>query len=287
MSLVKDSIKKQIKNENRATNFNNTTADIVDYDKTTQTCKIQYKDPNSGTVIKKGNVSIVGNIGGTNTGSSLKGKKCSISFINGNLYSPVIQGVYETTSYQQKTSADQGAYIANDEVYKTGTPEHIIAMNLDWIDEDNKDVDKYNNELSNYHDTDAELVAIELNGTLDKFQEKETGMVNINNKSTIKCKENGDIDIFTSNNTGIRICKSGNIKIYGNDVEFTKSDSESEKTDKSISTQLKVAQIMKICVAYDIIKETDTLIETLNTSMDDITSLNSDQTSNTATSEVL
>ena len=51
-----------------------------------------------------------------------------------------------------------------------------------------------------------------------------------------------------------------------------------ETTDKSISTQLKVAQIMKICLAYDIIKEVDGYVSTINESVDNSTKLNGDET---------
>lgn len=276
MGAIKDSINKQIDKYNK-TQFGNTTGTILKYDKTTNVCIVKYPNPNGQGDITRKNVPITDNTGGIVTGADHTGKKCSISFIANNAYAPVIGGIYDN-NYQNRLCSDQGSFIAGDEVYKVGTPEHIIAMNTDWIDDKNKNIDKYQNDITNYSDIDADQEAIELVSSINRYNENDVGINNIYNKSTIKLKDNGDIDIFTENNTGIRICKSGNIKLYGLDIEFTKSDGDSDKTDKSISTQLKVAQMMKICLAYDIIKETDTYVETINESTSDITALNSDKT---------
>ena len=43
------------------------------------------------------------------------------------------------------------------------------------------------------------------------------GITNIKNNSTVKFKDNGDIDIFVNNNTGIRISPNyKSIEVYGN-----------------------------------------------------------------------
>ena len=274
MGAIKDGINKQIDKYNKS-QFGNTTGTILSYDKSTNTCTVKYPNPNGVGDITRKNVMITDNTGGIVTGADHTGKKCSISFIANNAYAPVIGGIYDN-NYHNRITSDQGSFIANDEVYKVGTPEHIIAMNTDWIDDKNKSLDKYQNDITNYADIDADQEAMELISSINRYGENEVGINNIYNNSTIKLKDNGDIDIFTENNTGIRICKSGNIKIYGKDIEFTNATNET--TDKSISTQLKVAQIMKICLAYDIIKEADTYVETINESVSNITELNSDKT---------
>ena len=274
MGAIKNSIQNQISNRNR-TQFSDTTATILEYDKTTETCKIKYPNPNGDGYICRGNVAVSNISGGVSFGGIFPGLKCSISFINNNVYNPVIRGIPQSY-YGDRNCADQGAYIADDEVWKVGSPEHIIAMVLDWIDQDNSDLSKYENGAARYMDTDVNSVSMDLITTLDKFENSEVGLTNLANKSTIKLRDNGDIDLFTSSNTGIRICRTGNIKFYGNDIEFT--DSKRETTDKSISTQLKVAQIMKICLAYDIIKEVDGYVSMLEESMSGSTELNGDGT---------
>ena len=259
MGSLKDSVKKQINNDNR-TQFSDTTATILSYDRTVNTCKIKYQNPNGDGYIYRGNVSIANTSGGIASGSIHAGQECSITFVNDNIYVPVITGI-TNCYYQERNCADQGAYVADDEVWKVGTPEHIIAMNLDWIDDDNTDLSKYESDFANYTNTDVDKTSMDIVTTLDKYQDDEVGMTNLKNKSTVKLRDNGDIDIFTSTNTGIRICKTGNIKFYCNDIEFT--NSKDETTDKSISTQLKISQMMKICLAYDIIKEVDRYIKAI------------------------
>ncbi len=273
MGAIKNNINKQI-NNNNLTTFSDTTATILEYDKTTETCKIKYLNPHNNGYIFRGNVKIANVSGGISSGGVFAGQKCSISFINNNIHDPVITGI-PNSFYQERSCADQGAFLADDEIWKTGTEEHIVAMNLDWINDDNPDLSKYENNSGNYTDVDVNQTSMEMMTSLDKYQDNEVGMTNLENKSTIKLRDNGDIDIFTSSNTGIRICSSGNIKLYGNDIEFT--DSKSETTDKSISTQLKVAQIMKICLAYDIIKETDEYVSSISEGIQQDTLLNGDQ----------
>lgn len=253
MGIIKDNLKKQVDNNNKV-QFSESTGTILKYDRTTDTCTIKYPNPHGEGFLYKNNVRIQNSSGGLASSSYQVGQECSISFINGNVFSPVITGINQSY-YAERACTDQGAYIANDEVYKVSTPEHIIAMNLDWIDEDNTNTEKYQNDLGQYQDTNVDQQAMDMITTIDKYQDNEVGITNLTNNSTVKLRENGDIDIFTSNNTGIRICKNGNIKLYCKDVEYT--NTLGEETDKSLSTQLTVAQIMKICLAYDIIKETD------------------------------
>jgi len=259
MSQIKNSLQKQIDNNNRI-QFTDTTGTVMAYDRTTETCAIKYLNPNGDGYLYKANVRIANVSGGLSSGGIFPGQKCSVSFINNNVYNPVITGI-PLSYYPERSCTDQGAYLADDEVWKVETPENIVAMNLDWVDDSNATLSQYENSNARYTDTDVDSKAMDLITTLDKYEDDEVGMTNIKNKSTIKLRDNGDIDIFTSSNTGIRICKTGNIKIYGTDVEFTDSRGETEKTDRSISTQLKVAQIMKICLVYDIIKEVDGYVE--------------------------
>ena len=276
MSLIKNSLQNQIDNNNRI-QFSDTTGTILAYDRTTETCKVKYLNPHGSGFIYRGNVNIANHAGGLASGSIFAGQKCSISFINNNIYCPVITGIPESY-YSERSCSDQGAFIADDTVWKIGTDEHVIAMNLDWINDTNNDLGLYENNSARYTDIDVNQVSLDLITTLDKYEDNEVGLTNLKNKSTIKLRDNGDIDIFTGANTGIRICKdTGNIKFYGNDIEFTKATSESEKTDQSISTQLKVAQVMKIALAYDIIKEVDAYVSTIQENMQNATELNGDQ----------
>ena len=89
-------------------------------------------------------------------------------------------------------------------------------MMNDWIDENNTNQNKYNNDLWDYHNADIIDDIINCISKITKYTDKEEGVTNLDTKSTIKLRENGDIDIFVANNIGIRINKSNKrIDIYG------------------------------------------------------------------------
>ena len=50
----------------------------------------------------------------------------------------------------------------------------------------------------------------------DKYKSTENGVTDIITKSTFKMDEDGNINIFVTNNTGIKICPTtGSIELYG------------------------------------------------------------------------
>ena len=68
---------------------------------------------------------------------------------------------------------------------------------------------------------DLELDMFEILDTINKYTVTEQGITNLETKSTIKFKDNGDIDIFVNNNTGIRIdANTQTINIYGLNILF-------------------------------------------------------------------
>ena len=229
---------------------------------------IKYINPNGEGYLYKDNVAIADLSGGLSLSNISEGLECFINFTHNNPYSPVITGIVNNF-YQDRDNSDQGAFIPDNEVYNVGTKDHIIALNLDWINE--KEINTY----PNYQNIDSDIIAMDLVSSINKYDNGEIGITHLNNKSTVKVKNNGDIDIFSANNTGIRVSSDGVIKLYAKDVLFT--NSETEETDESISSQLTIAQIMKIALAYDIIKETDQYVSSIKTSIQGLESINGDQ----------
>jgi hypothetical protein len=85
-----------------------------------------------------------------------------------------------------------------------------------WIEEDNSNKTKYINDLGDYSNTDTSVLVHETLNTLDKYKSTEQGITNLKTKSTIKFKDNGDIDMFVSSNVGIRISpENKSIEFYG------------------------------------------------------------------------
>ena len=68
----------------------------------------------------------------------------------------------------------------------------------------------------NYEDSDVAKSINEDTYYLDKYDSGDDGITNLISNGTIKVKKNGDIDIFVSNNIGIRISpNTGKINVYG------------------------------------------------------------------------
>ena len=130
------------------------------------------------------------------------------------MYAPVITGVL-TNNYMIKTNTDQGAFIIDSDILNVSEPENITPMVESWID-NSDNTEKYNTELQDYTSTDVSASVYDIINELDKYSDGEQGITNLDTKSTVKLKENGDIDIFVSNSVGIRISKSEHkIYLYG------------------------------------------------------------------------
>ena len=229
MSIIKNAIKKEVNNNTRQ-QYNNTTATILEYNPTLNTATIEFNNPNGEGTIYREKVPIANTLGGI-TGSGLyPGQPCAITFLRNNIYSPMITGVINSF-YNSKTCSDQGAYVID--VPSTEKPQGITPMINSWLDENSTNKLKYNNHFKNYTDIDATESVFNLINALDKYKTTEQGITNLKTKSTVKLKENGDIDIFISNNIGVRISKAdnsinlyGKIKINGQEIDLSKISNE-------------------------------------------------------------
>ena len=220
MGVIRNTLQKQI-NNNNLTQYSNTTAVILSYDIVTNTAIIKFPDPNGDGFIRRENVTFANTLGAATGSGVYAGQTCTISFIGGNVWSPIITGLADNL-YEAKTSSDQGAYIIgvdNDNIYTK--PENISPMMNDWIDEDNTNQYKYSNDLWDYTKSDTSQEVHEILQSLDKYTAEESGMTNLDTKSTVKLRDNGDIDIFVSHNVGIRKSNTDhNIYVYGKGLYF-------------------------------------------------------------------
>lgn len=214
MGAIRESLKRQIQDSDRQ-RFYGTSAIITSYDKVNNVAGIKFLDPNNGNMMYRENVPLCLTTGGLTSGSILPGQQCLITFTNNNVFAPTITGIIESL-YNEKTCDDQGAYLVSSDILKCQKPENIIPMSDSWIDYDNEDASKYNSELGFYSESNAVEDAYDITNSLNKYKDNEQGITNLDNHSTIKVKENGDIDIFAANNLGIRISPSSRtINIYG------------------------------------------------------------------------
>lgn len=261
MGLLKDSIKGQI-NTAQSQDFEQAEATIVEWDDITEVAKIKFWNPQTGGFEYRNNVRVSNSNGGVSSSAFKIGQLVNIQFASKNMHCPIITGTKENY-YSNRSNSDQGAYLPNDEVYKVGTTEHLIAMNLDWINEDNMQEDKYNNEVTDFKDQDVDFETTDMLTRLNRFDKDEVGITNMQTHSTVRLKDNGDIDIFSAYNTGMRITAGGIIKMYCQDIEYSNMSGELDDTDRSIVTRIRAYQNDTIIEAARDIKTIEDTLDTI------------------------
>lgn len=258
MGAIRETLKKQL-NEHGMQEFYGTSATILFYDKVNNVASIEFINPNNGDQMYRENVPLCITMGGLTGGCISYGQKCMITFVNNNIFSPVITGIVESL-YNEKTCDDQGAYIVDSYILSCEKPSDIIPMSDSWIDYSNEDISKYTNEVSIFQNIDAAAEVYNIINTLNKYKDSEQGMTNLYNKSTAKVKENGDIDLFASNNIGIRISPSSKkISIYGAlDIDGQPLTIENFKQQIDINIMITIANIESMInsmTSYDLTQE--------------------------------
>lgn len=276
MGIIKDALNQQIQ-LNNLQQGNDATATVLEYNATLNTATIEYLNPNGEGTLYRENVPIANTLGGV-TGAGIRpGQLCTITFLKNNILTPMITGMIGS-NYSAKTCSDQGAYIVDYNIMSASIQElldlgSIDPMVNDWIEENNEDATKYNNELGNYTDVSATEETHSLLTTIDKYKQSEQGITSLDTKSTVKFKENGDIDLFVSNNVGIRICKkSQKIMFFGMginiggvelsaDVLNTLANAETDENGNIIlntgGNTPNVSDIIKVSKIGDLIKDID------------------------------
>lgn len=226
MGIIKDKLNEQIDQSNK-TYAKETTGIILQYNEITNTAMVKFNNPNGEGTFRRENVPIANSLGGLCGSGIRKGQRCSIAFRNGNVHAPVVTGILEGY-YHQKCNTDQGACLVDLEIIPVKKPD-IQPMTQQWLEEDNEYLWKYINHFSEYTELDINNKVYDIIRGIDKYTQKEQGITNLDTKSTIRLKENGDIDIFVSNNVGLRISPRnqtigiyGSIQINGKEIDLDK-----------------------------------------------------------------
>lgn len=223
MGLIRNKLQNMIDNTN-LNRYNDTIAEITSYDNTRNVASIRFVNPNSGIISVEDEVPLRISGGGLIQAAPEIGQKCWITFIGGNSLNPVITNMcddlYYDNVYSKKTNSDQGAYIINNSIRSLDINSiTVIPMVDDYFNDAGSD--KYSLITKDFTDIDAMQEARYLLITMDKYKPTEDGITNTKNKSNIKFKDNGDIDMFVTNNIGIRICPHNKtIEFYGLDLLF-------------------------------------------------------------------
>lgn len=218
MSIIGNKLQQKIENNNNI-RYSDTVAEITDYDNIKNTASVKFANPNNGSIMTADNIAVKINMGGLSQAALKIGQKCWISFIGNNLLCPVITNLcddqYYDNIYSKKTNSDQGAYIVNSNINNIDIDSiKVTPMTDDYFND--SVASKYSLITKDYTDTEAIQEVRKIIMEIDKYKTSEDGITNIKNNSTVKFKDNGDIDIFVNNNTGIRISpNSKSIEVYG------------------------------------------------------------------------
>ena len=218
MGIIGDRLQQKIENNNNI-RYSDTIAEITSYDNIKNTASVRFANPNNGSVMTADDIAVKINMGGLSQAALKVGQKCWISFIGNNLLCPVITNLcddqYYDNIYSKKTNSDQGAYIVNSNINNIDIDSiKITPMTDDYFNDSASS--KYSLITKDYTSIEAIQEVRKIIMEIDKYKTSEDGITNIKNNSTVKFKDNGDIDIFVNNNTGIRISpNSKSIELYG------------------------------------------------------------------------
>lgn len=218
MGIIGDKLQQKIENNNNI-RYSDTVAEITEYDNIKNTASVKFVNPNNGSIMTADNIAVKINMGGLSQAALKIGQKCWISFIGNNLLCPVITNLcddqYYDNIYSKKTNSDQGAYIVDSNINNIDIDSiKVTPMTDDYFND--SVASKYSLITKDYTDTEAIQEVRKIIMEIDKYKTSEDGITNIKNNSTVKFKDNGDIDIFVNNNTGIRISpNSKSIEVYG------------------------------------------------------------------------
>lgn len=218
MGIIGDKLQQKIENNNNI-RYSDTVAEITEYDNIKNTASVKFVNPNNGSIMTADNIAVKINMGGLSQAALKIGQKCWISFIGNNLLCPVITNLcddqYYDNIYSKKTNSDQGAYIVDSNINNIDINSIKITPMIDDYFNDSVS-NRYSLITKDYTDTEAIQEVRKIIMEIDKYKTSEDGITNIKNNSTVKFKDNGDIDIFVNNNTGIRISpNSKSIEVYG------------------------------------------------------------------------
>jgi hypothetical protein len=179
-------------------------ATILEYDNSHNRAKIKFDDPRGSGFIELEDVPVQLGSGGVSSSGPFIDDEVWISFENKNIFSPKIVSLcdeqFNNKTKERFNHSLQGAYLPEEEENTDIDFDGFMPLYNDWIDNDNNDYSLY---------TDYIIDPIEeMNTVLNDckyYSTSELGLTHPFNRSTIKIKDNGNIDIFIEDSQGIRI----------------------------------------------------------------------------------
>lgn len=205
MGLINDKIQDKIEYNNRFPS-SDVCGVITEVDTFRNVASIRFANPNNGAVTTVDNVKLPVNVGGVTESGVEPGQRCWITFLGGSILHPVISSLsdelYFDNIYSKKTNSDQGGFVVDEYINTLDSETETTPMTDDYFVDAPTDI--FSLIGRDYTELDALDATKKSIIQLDKYKDTEDGVSNKKTSSTIKFKENGDIDAFIKANVGIR-----------------------------------------------------------------------------------
>lgn len=214
---------------------------IQEYDESCNRANVYMYDPKNGEQVLLYNVPVEMSGLGLVSSGPFSGDQVYISFMNGSLLHPKIVGrADETFGYYTRSMTQHsksGAYLSDTisgSSFSGSSPSSSgSAASQSWIDSGSSSVGNYMNYTGNATSGTSSSAA-----NSAYYRKAEVGFTHPLNRSTMKVRDNGVIDIFTSTNYGIRINPNdGSVTMISNN-QSQHASSLSQYVDSSFNVQV-------------------------------------------------
>ena len=236
---ISQTFKNKFLNEYERNRYEMVVGQIQQYDETCNRANVYMFDPKNGEQVLLHNVPVEMSGLGVVSSGPFSGDQVYISFVNGSILHPKIVGrADETFGYYSRTLTEHsksGVYLSDSISSSTGTTPSSSSSSAynSWTDSGSSSVGNY---LGYTGDSTTGTAQQASNSAY--YQKAETGLTHPLNRSTVKIRDNGIIDIFVGTNYGMRINPSDGSIALISDSQTQHASTLSQCIDGSMSVQV-------------------------------------------------
>lgn len=198
---LKDKILKEVVKPHTSSSWGTVKATVVNYDNVRNRVDVRFQEPRGVGEMLLEKVPIQIGSNGVHSSGLKKGDQVWISFINNSPLLPKVVGIademYEINTREQLRHVRKGSLLST----VTGNCEKPKAKLTSVIDKSNDNIQKHYGFMS----FDLRDKISDFRQNIGYYSNDEVGMSHPTNSSTVKIRDNGAVDIFTSTNHGVRV----------------------------------------------------------------------------------
>lgn len=238
---ISQTIKEKVFTDYERNRYETVVGQIQEYDDTCNRANVYMYDPKNGEQVLLYNVPVEMSGLGLISSGPFSGDQVYITFMNGSLLHPKIIGrADETFGYYSRSMtqhAKSGAYLSDNfgsSSFNGSSPSSSgSSASSSWIDSGSNSVGNYMNYTGN---ATSGVSSSASNSAY--YRKAEAGLTHPLNRSTVKIRDNGVIDMFVGTNYGIRINPNdGSVSIISNG-QSQHASSLSQYVDSSMNVQV-------------------------------------------------